>query len=185
MDDRQIISLFFERSEQAIKALSEKYGNLLMRLSMNVLGNKEDSEECVDDTLLTVWNQIPPEEPQHLSAYTCRIARNLALTKYHSNTAAKRNSHFDLPIDELAESLAGPGTVEDSVAEKELGRLINLFLAEQKQEDRQLFVRRYWFGDGVKELSSAFSMSENRISVRLSRMRGRLREYLEKEGIEL
>ncbi len=185
MEDQQIISLFFERSEQAIKALSEKYGALLMRLSMNILGNHEDSEECVEDTLLAVWNQIPPEKPQYLSAYTCRIARNLALTKFHSNTAAKRNHHFDIPLDELEESLAGVHSVEDTVSEQELGRLINRFLSEQRKEDRQMFVRRYWFGDSVKELSSMFSMSENRISVKLSRIRKKLRTFLEKEGIQI
>ena len=182
MDDRQIISLFFERSEQAIEALSAKYGALMKRVALNVLGSAEDAEESVNDALLSVWNTVPPEDPQSLSAYSCRITRNIALTRYQRNTAQKRNSHFDISLDELTESFAGKGSVEDSVSAEELGRLINQFLAGQNRKNRQIFVRRYWFGEDIRELAECFQMSENHVSVRLSRLRGKLRSYLEKEG---
>ena len=182
MDDRQIISLFFERSEQAIEALSAKYGALMKTVASNILGNTEDAEESLNDALLAVWNTVPPEDPQSLSAYSCRITRNIALTKYQSNTAQKRNSRFDISLNELSECLAGKETVEDSISAEELGRLINQFLAGQNKKNRQIFVRRYWFGEDIRELAESFRMSENHVSVRLSRLRSRLRAYLEKEG---
>ncbi|MCR4837466.1 MAG: sigma-70 family RNA polymerase sigma factor [Eubacterium sp.] len=182
MDDIQIISLFFERSEQAIEELSAKYGTLMKSVALNILGNTEDAEESVNDALLAVWNTVPPEDPQSLSAYSCRITRNIALTKYQRNTAQKRNSHFDISLDELSECLAGKESVEGSAAAEELGRLINRFLAGQNRKNRQLFVRRYWFGENIRELADSFRMSENHVSVLLSRLRGKLRVCLEKEG---
>lgn len=101
LDDRKIIELFFERSEQAIIELSNKYGSVCSKVAFNILNNKQDTEECVNDAYLGTWNTIPPQNPNPLLSYVCRIVRNLAIKKYHTNTATKRNSIYDVALDEL------------------------------------------------------------------------------------
>ena len=118
MDDSKIIALFFERSEQAITELSNKYGKLCMYVANNILGNQQDAEECVNDAYLGAWNTIPPQKPNPLQAYICRIARNIAITKYHTNTAVKRNSHYDIALEELEYCLFSEKTPESTLHTK-------------------------------------------------------------------
>lgn len=183
MEDSQIIALFFERSEQAIDHMSDKYGKKCMKLAGNILNNRQDAEECVNDSYFAVWNTIPPKKPDSLSAYLCRIVRNISIKKYHGNTAVKRNSYYDVALDELAECIPAAETVEEEVAVKELADAINRILKKLKKENRIIFVRRYWFSNSVSEIAEMFQTNEHNISVRLSRTRKMLKKYLEKEGI--
>lgn len=185
MDDSKIIELFFERSEQAIVELSNKYGPVCIRIAENILNNRLDSEECVSDAYLGVWNTIPPQRPDPLLSYVCRIVRNLALKKYHANTAQKRNSVYDVALEEIAECLPSPASVEDEAAANETAGIINSFLETLDQQSRILFVRRCWHADSIEELAGLFNTSRHYISVRLSRIRKALRKYLAKEGIYL
>ena len=185
MDDTQIIEYFFARSEQAIRALSDRYGSLCRSIALHILNNPQDAEECVNDAYLAVWNNIPPARPDPLSAYVCRIVRNLALKRYHANTAAKRNSHYDLALEELVDCLPSTGSVEEEIEARELARLLNAFLATLEPQSRILFVRRYWYADSISDLAALFHTGKHNISVRLSRIRKALREYLRKEGISL
>ena len=114
MTDEEIIRLFFERSEQAIAELSKAHGSAAARVARNILGSERDAEECVNDTYLAVWNAIPPQKPDPLRTFVCKIARNLAATKYHANTAKKRNSRYDAALDELEGCLAAGGSVEEA-----------------------------------------------------------------------
>ena len=180
--DNEIISLFLERSEQAIKELSDKYGALCGCVARNILNDDQDAEECVNDAYLGVWNTIPPQKPTRLQAYVCQIVRNLSLKKYHANAAAKRNSHYDTALDELEACLAAPVSVEDQYAAKELGRLINNFLGTLDKQTRMIFVRRYWYADSIADISAQYHMTENNVYVRLSRTRDKLKQYLKKEG---
>ena len=100
MDDSKIIELFYERSEQAIIELSKKYGTVCTKVAKNILNDVRDTEECVNDAYLGAWNTIPPQRPNPLLSYVCRIVRNLAIKKYHANTAVKRNSIYDVALDE-------------------------------------------------------------------------------------
>lgn len=185
LDDSKIIELFFERSEQAIEELSVKYGNVCSSVSRNILKNELDAEECVNDAYLAAWNTIPPQKPNPLLTYICRIVRNLSLKKYHSNTAVKRNNFYDTTLDELIECIAANTTVEDEVFAKELSQQLNNFLVTLRQKDRVMFVRRYWYCDSVSEIASYFHMNSNAVSVRLLRIREKLRKYLKKEGIHV
>lgn len=185
LEDSKIIELFFERSEQAIVELSEKYGNICSRVSKNILKNELDAEECVNDAYLAAWNTIPPQEPSPLLTYICRIVRNLSLKKYHSNTALKRNNFYDATLDELVECIASNVTIEDEVFAKELAQKLNDFLVSLRQKERVMFVRRYWYCDSVSEIASCFHMGSNAVSVRLLRIREKLRKYLKKEGIHV
>lgn len=183
MDDSKIVKLLFERSEQAITELSVKYGAACARIAENILGTACDAEECVNDAYLAVWNTVPPQNPDPLSSYLFRITRNTALKRYRANTAKKRNSHFDIALDELAECVPAAGTVEEEFAANELSRLINEFLAGLDKQSRALFVRRFWYGDGIALLARDFGISEHNVSVRISRIKAKLKRFLTKEGV--
>ena len=182
MDDKAIISLLFERSENALTAIQSKYGRLCSKIAGNILNNTSDAEECVNDTYLGVWNSIPPNRPDNLMAYVCRITRNLAIKRYHSNTAAKRNSHYDVALEELDECLASNTSPEEEVVAGELTRMIEGFLDGLKQTDRVIFMRRYYFSDSYEAIADMTGLSAKNVSVRLARVRSRLREYLTEGG---
>lgn len=182
MEDKEIIQLFWRRSEQAIKEVSCKYGKLIFHISNGILNNKEDASECVNDTYLGLWDSIPPHRPEPFLAYVCRIARNIALTKYRSNTAQKRNSSYDISIEELRDCLSSP-SIDEILTAKELGQEINHFLDTLDSRNRIIFMRRYWFSDSIEEIASRFDMSENNVSVKLYRIRTHLKKHLIKEGL--
>ena len=182
MEDSAIISLFFERSEQAIDELNRKYGAAVKKTAANILNDRLDVEECVNDTYLRVWNNIPPHVPNPLAGYVCKIARNLAVNRYHSNRAEKRSGNYALILDEMEECIPSGVSVETEYDAKELVAAINRFLSTLDKEDRFLFVRRYWYADSVTELAVLTNGSANRISVRLFRLREKLRITLMKEG---
>jgi RNA polymerase sigma-70 factor (ECF subfamily) len=181
MDDKNIVALLWQSSEQALQLLAKRFGALLYRLAMNILGDRRDAEETVSDTYLALWNTIPPEKPDPLTAYVCRVGKNAALKKLRDNTAAKRDSRYDASLDELSGCLAGCSLEEEWQA-RELGRAIDRFLELQTQQNRIIFLRRYWFGDSVKEIAGLYAMSPGAVSVRLSRLRDALKDYLIKEG---
>lgn len=182
MDDSRIVELFFARSEQAIAELSNKYGSVCSRIALNILNDQLDSEECVNDAYLSVWNSIPPKHPDSLAGYVCSIVRNLALKRYHQNTAKKRNSIYDVALEEIAEYLPSKSYVEDEIQANELEECINSFLATLDRQDRIIFVRRYWYADSLDGLAGLFHTSRHYVSVRLSRIRKALRKHLIREG---
>ena len=183
LKDHEIIALFFERSEQAITELICKYGAAMKKVSSNILHNRQDIEECMSDTYLHIWNRIPPAKPQNLGAYACKVVRNVCLTRYHANTAQKRNSHYDVALEELEGTIPALSTVETEYDAKELTGYLNLFLEGLSREDRYLFLRRYWYGDGISEIAQNLHMTPHSASVRLFRLRQRLQKYLQKEGL--
>ena len=183
MTDTEIINLFFERSEQAIDELAKKHGNAVARVARNILGNEQDTEECVNDTYLGAWNAIPPHRPSPLRTFVCKIARNLATKKYHANTAVIRNSQYDLALDELEEYLADNSSVDEAYDAKELAEAINGFMATLNYSDRFIFMRRYWYSDPVKDIAKMAHSTTNSVTVRLFRIREKLRHYLVKEGL--
>ena len=185
MDDKKIIELFYERSEQAITELSKKYGLLCEKIADNILNNHLDAEECVNDAYLAVWNTIPPQNPDSLVSYVCRIVRNQAIKKYHENTALKRNSIYDTSLDELEEVLPSSASVEGELEAKEVSAMIDRFLETLDKQSRTMFIRRYWYSDSIEEIALSFKTSKHYISVRLSRIRKALKKYLVKEGVSV
>lgn len=183
MEDSQIIALFYERSEQAILELNRKYGSAVKKTAANILSSKQDVEECVNDTYLGVWNTIPPQNPNPLISYVCKIARNLAISKYHSNTALKRKGKYDLVLDELEECIPSTVNVEADYMAKEISAAISRFLDTLSYEDRFYFLRRYWYADTVSDIATMTHGNSHRISVRLFRTRKKLYHYLSKEGL--
>lgn len=185
MDDGKIIELFYARSEQAIIELSNKYGSVCMRVAENILKNRSDSEECVNDAYLGAWNTIPPQKPDPLLTYVCRIVRNLAIKKYHANTAAKRNSVYDIALEELESCFPTSPSAEEEFSAKELARTIDAFLETLDDESRVMFVRRYWYADPVSDIARLFHTSAHKVSDRLYRIREKLKKYLIREGVSL
>ena len=182
MNDNEIIELLWDRSENGLVLLQQKYGENCLQLSRNVLKNLSDAEECVNDTYLKVWNSIPPERPRSLKAYVLRITRNISLHKYNYNHAQKREVNNTLPMDELYDFLHNEG---DAPEAEELRNAINGFLVELDQKSRVLFVRRYWYSDPISELAEKTGLSENNIYQKLHQIRKKLKEHLRKEGIEI
>jgi RNA polymerase sigma-70 factor (ECF subfamily) len=183
MDDNEILNLYWARSEQAIAETGRKYGAAVRRVARNILGDEREAEECANDTWLAAWNSIPPRRPDPLLTYLCKIARNGALSRRRASQAQKRNSSFDLALEELEGCLAAPGGPEQDCEARELAAAVNGFLAGQSREDRFAFLRRYWYGDSVKRIAARLGWGEHRVSVRLSRIRKNLKTYLEKEGL--
>ncbi|MCH5324054.1 MAG: sigma-70 family RNA polymerase sigma factor [Eubacterium sp.] len=182
MDDSEIIELFYARSEQAIAELSDKYGHICIKTAENILKNHPDAEECVNDAYLGVWNTVPPQRPKPLLTYLCRIVRNIAINKYHSNTAKKRNSYYDAALSELYDTVTDGRTAEDELETNELSRVIDAFLATLNKESRVMFVRRYWHSDSVKDIAARMGISPHAATIRLSRIRTKFKNYLDEHG---
>lgn len=185
MDERRIIELYSARDEAAIKETEREYGRLCYRVTYNILGNAEDAEECVNDTLLAVWNKIPQAViPGNLKAFVCRIARNTALKRLEYNTAAKRSPSAAVSLAELEEIVPDSSAPPDNTGEN-ISEAISAFLRRQKPEARKVFVRRYWFFESVSDIAKRFSFSESKVKSMLYHTRKKLKIYLAKEGIEI
>ena len=178
MEDAQIIELFFARSEDAISELDMKYGKLCHKLADNILASAQDAEECVNDAYLSTWNAIPPQRPESLPAFVGTLVRRCSITRYRANTAMKRNSHYDMCMEELETFLASPQqAMEEHYAARELAAAIERFLDTQSKENRVLFMRRYWFSDSCKDIAEFVGLSEKNVSVRLTRIRQKMKDY--------
>ena len=184
MEDMDIIDLFFARDEDAVIETRAKYGARLYKTSLNILGNFQDSEEIVNDTLLKAWESIPPNRPLLLGAYVAKIARNLAINKYRARSAAKRGGgEADALIAELGECIGGGVEPEKAYEKNQLSLAINEFLAKQSKEARVIFVLRYFHGESILGLADRLSMSESKIKSVLFRTRKKLQEHLKKEEL--
>ena len=177
-DDEKIIELFFERSEQAIRELDIKYGKLCRNLSYNIVNSRRDAEECVNDAYLGAWNAIPPARPDPLLSYIVKIVRNISLKIYWRKEAAKRSGHYTVALEEIEGCIADQKTVEDEIEARELARIIESFLDTLTVENRVIFMRRYWFSDSCKDIAEFVGLSEKNISVRLTRIREKMKQYL-------
>jgi len=178
IDDEKIIEMFFRRSEQGIQELDHKYGKICYTLSYNIVRDRQDAEECVNDAYLGAWNAIPPVKPKPLLAYICKIVRNISLKTYYNKNAAKRCSHYTIAMEEIEGCMADPNTVGTEMEARELARMIESFLDTLTVENRVIFMRRYWFFDSCKDIAGLVGLTEKNVSVRLTRIRQKMKEYL-------
>ena len=183
LSDEKIIELYFARNEQAIAESSDKYGAYCNKVAYNILADSQVSEECVNDTWLNAWNAIPPQKPSILRAFLAKITRNLAINRYNAAAAEKRGGgETALVLDELSEVVGSGDNPEDSVAAGELAGAINAFLRTLPWRERSIMIRRYFGLDSVDSIAQFYSMTPGNVSFLLHRSRGKLREYLKKEG---
>lgn len=182
MDEKTIIALLFQRAENALDVLAKVFGNRLLAMANNMLADPRDAQECVNDTYLAVWNTIPPQNPDPLWAYICRIGKNICCNRLRSNHAQKRCSEYDISLEELANSLGVDGP-EKTLEAQVLGRAVSAFLNTESTQNRIIFLRRYWFGDSISDIARQTGLSANNVSVRLNRSRNKLRDYLISEEL--
>lgn len=183
MNDSQIIELYWNKNTKAISASMEQYGAYCFSVANGILNDAQDSEECVNDTWLRAWNAIPPTRPNVLKVFLAKITRHLSFDRYKARKSLKRGGgETMLVLEELAECIADESDVEGQVNAKELGRVINQFVASLPERERNLFVRRYFFSEPTKAIAERYGMNENYVNVTLSRVRKRLRIHLSEEG---
>lgn len=186
MDDRDIIVLYFKRVESAITETAKKYGKYCFSISNNILHNRQDAEESVNDTYLQTWNSIPPTKPNCLLAYLGKIVRNISLNRIKAQQTQKRGSgEYELVYEELEGILSSSQTVEDIIDEISLKELINSWLEGLPPEHRMVFVGRYWYFDSISTISSKMDFSVSKTKMLLLRLRNNLKAYLESEGVHL
>ncbi|MBR6573639.1 MAG: sigma-70 family RNA polymerase sigma factor [Clostridia bacterium] len=183
MEDTAIIQLFFQRAEQAIVEVQQKYGSFCRTVAMNLLQQKEDAEECVNDTWQAAWQRIPPENPRMLGAFLGRITRNLAISRFRKNTAQMRSEGLTVLLSELEHCVPSGQSTEEAVDSILLGEYISKWLESLSDDDRALFLRRYWFGESLRELAREVGTGEGHLAQKLYRLRLQLKKALEKEGV--
>lgn len=184
MEDIQIVDLYWKRNQLAISESIVKYGQMLKRISLSVLSDHEDAEECVNDTYLKAWNAMPPQKPISLAAYLGRITRNISINLWNKKHAQKRGGD-NILISELTDCFPAPHTVDAELEARELTEAITRWLYSLGQDDRVLFLRRYWFGESLSQLADECLTTSNKLAGRIYRLRRKLKAALEKEEILL
>lgn len=181
MEDRKIIELFLERSEDAVNQVRSKYGVLVKSVINRVISDKSDAEECESDTYMAVWQTIPPQKPVNLRAFLLRIARNQALKKYHFLSAEKRCKNVTVSLEEISELVSEEQHV---YSDSELSEIINGFLATLNEETRRIFILRYWYFRSAREIADSCGITVSKTETVLCRTRKKLKKYLEEKGVK-
>lgn len=183
MEDVQIIDLFFRRDPTAIEAVQARYEKKCLAAAAHILPDRRDAEECISDVWLRLWNAIPPERPRSLAAYIACITRRVALDRCDYNKAAQRRSDLTVAFEELEDCLPAEDAAAAQLQRQEFARVLNDFLRQLTRQSRSYFIRRYWYGESIREIADACGAGEEKIKSSLFRTRRRLRQHLEKEGI--
>ncbi len=183
MDDKRIVALYFDRSEQAIAETQKKYGKYCYTIAYSILGNHEDSEETVNDTYVDAWNTIPPHRPTILSTFLGKITRRISIDKWRHRTAEKRGGgEIPLVLHELEDCIAHDTDVEQALDHHRLSEVISGFIRTLPEKEQKVFLCRYWYMDSVESICSQFGFSESKVKSMLYRTREKLRKVLSKEG---
>ena len=186
LDDKGIIAMFQKRDEEAIRETEKKYKAFIFSICDGILHQKQDSEECVNDTWLRAWDSMPPQRPAKLSVFLGKITRNLSLDRYRNYSAEKRKgSKTAEVIEELSECISGGDNVSDYIDKMVLTELIVKFLRKQNEANRNIFIRRYWRFDSIRDIAEDFGMNDRSVATILFRMRTQLKKELLDEGIEV
>lgn len=184
MEDSRIIDLYFARSERAIQETDSKYGGYCYKIAYSILGSREDSEESVNDTYLSAWRAMPPRRPSVLSTFLGRLTRNISIDRWRKETTGKRGGgELELTLEELGECVSGENSVEDTLLLKEVMKSLNGFLKELSEEERNVFLCRYWYVNSLEEIGGKTGFSLGKIKTMLHRTRNKLAKHLEKEGL--
>ncbi len=183
IEDEKIIEMFFNRDQQAIHELDMKYGKICRNLSYNIVNSRLDAEECVNDAYLGAWNAIPPARPKPLLAYIVKIVRNVSLKIYCRTEAAKRSGHYTIALAEIEDCIADQKTVEDEIEARELARFIESFLDTLTVKERVIFMCRYAYADTYADIAKRIGISEKNVSVRLTLIRQKMKQYLREREV--
>lgn len=183
VDDKGIIRLYFDRDELAVEETAKKYGKYCFSIANNILSNKEDAEESVNDTYMDAWNTIPPHRPSSLALFLGKITRRISIDRWRRRNAQKRGGgELALVLDELYQCVPDETNVEEEFEKQYLSQLINEFVKKLPEKERKVFLCRYWYMDPIKSISRRFGYSESKVKSMLMRTREKLKEALRKEG---
>ncbi len=186
MDDNSIVDMYWSRDEKAIEVTRDKYGRYCYSIAYNILGSREDSEECVNDTYLGAWNSMPPHRPAMLPTFLGKITRSLSLKKWRDKNRIKRGGgQVDVTLEELQECIPAGSNIEEELEAKELVEVVNGFLRELAVEERRIFLRRYWYFDSIDDICKRFGYGKSKVKMKLFRTREKLMKRLEREGVEI
>lgn len=186
MEDKEIIELFWSRSEDAIKEVAKKYENYCYVIAYGILQSHEDAKECVNDAYYQVWDSIPPQNPNRLSTFIGKITRNLALNRWEYYNAKKRGrGEVPLVLEELQECIPNGNHVEELVDRMYFEKVLNDFLGTLSKEKRMIFLRRYWYLSSIKKIAKDFGLSESKVKMMLLRLHKEFRVFLEREGVQI
>lgn len=186
MNDEMIVDLYLSRNQNAISETQQIYGKRLNHLSFNIVKNKEDANECENDTYLNAWNNIPPNSPKDfLFSFLAKITRNISLNLYNKYHTQKRFAHIVELTREMEECIPNPNDQDMKISESDLTKTINKFLYSLKNIEREIFVSRYWYSESIKEIAITYNFSESKIKSMLMRIRNKMKKYFESEGVEL
>ncbi len=185
MEDAAIIELYWARDQLAIVESDRKYGGFCANLASNILRSVQDAEECVNDTWHRAWNTMPPQRPGSLRAYLGRIVRNLAIDRWRRKNTQRRGGGLEVMLSELEGCLPGGQDAQQELENREITRAIEDWLDGLEAGDRAMFLRRYWYGEGVGELARRWGRSSSAVTRRLGRLRESLRGFLEERGVAL
>lgn len=177
VEDKQIIELYFARDELAVSATQEKYGGLLSGIALKILGESQAAEECINDVYLSLWRTIPPESPDNLRAYSCKIVRNTAFNQLRYSLAEKRSVHAEISLDELEETLSD-GISPQAFENVDFKIVVNEFLEGLNPEARKVFLKRYFFLDTVPQIAADMGISESKVKSLLFRTRARFKSHI-------
>ena len=184
MEDHAIIDLYWAREEQALVETQRKYGSYCWTIAHNILKNREDTEECVNDTYMRAWNAIPPQRPAALQAFLGKITRNLCLDRYKSGKAGKRGGgQMALALEELSYCISGGEDPAQRMEASEVGQVLDRFLRTLSEKECCVFMRRYWYVDSIPEIARRYHMAEGSVKSSLYRTRQKLKEFLLQEGV--
>lgn len=184
MEDEKIIDLYFARNESAISETDLKYGKLCCEVANSILGSRTDSEECVSDSYLDMWNAIPPTRPINFRCFLLKIVRNTSLSRLRKNLAKKRSRDLEISLEELKEVLPDEH-VRSDCSDSETAEIINGFLGSLDDSSRAIFIRRYWFFESVSKISQRYGFTESKVKTNLFRSREKLRKLLAEKGVRV
>ncbi|MBE6611943.1 MAG: RNA polymerase sigma factor [Ruminococcaceae bacterium] len=185
MEDYQIVALFWQRDESALRAVSDKYSGYCRKIAHNILSDPQDAEECVNDTWLAAWNSIPPHRPLVLSAYLAKLTRRIAGHRWQSRHADKRGGgEYALALEELSECLCSDSTVESAMDDAALAELIGRFVSALPDTERRVFISRYFAAESIGSIAARFGFRSSKVKSMLMRTRNKLRETLKEEGFQ-
>ena len=183
VEDQQLIKLFFDRSDKAICHLADKYEKSMYTISYNILQNRQDAEECVNDSYLSLWNAIPPARPDPLYSFVCRVTRNISLTRYKYNSAYKRDRANQVSFEEIADCFPADSDVTAEMEKEEITKILNMWLDTLNKDNLYIFMRRYWYMDSVSDISTNMQITQAAVYLRIDRMKKSLYKYLTERGV--
>lgn len=186
ISDKEIVALYWQRNEEAIRVTSDKYGKFLYRIAYNIVHDHADCEECQNDTYHSVWHAIPPTRPKSFRAFIARIMRNIATDKYYEKTSKKKiPSELTVSMDECEDFLSHSENPDENLMAEELGKMISDFLRSLSKKDQYIFMSRFYLVEPIEVIARELHLTESAVYKKLTKLKADLKVYLEESGVLL